>query len=94
MMMWKWAGWVRIWALVFLGGLTCCLAPALSRRPAVHPAASDPVPLRPGEIRGPSVREVDRALNGSRAADWIESYDEGGRPGVDEKNGTERRLAY
>ena len=64
--------WVAL--LLSIAVLTCWLTAGWGRAPRMNPAAANPVPMRPGEVRGPSVRAVDRQLNGPAhaAGDWIE----------------------
>ena len=59
--------------LLSIAALVLWLAAGWGRAPRLNPAAADPVPIRPGEVRGPSVRAVDRHLNGEAhaAADWM-----------------------
>jgi hypothetical protein len=63
-------------ALILAAAMWLCrLAADWAPGPPVHPAAAAPIPLRPGEFRGPSIRQVGQALDGMPAADWVESYD-------------------
>jgi hypothetical protein len=66
----------RAWVALILSvaALACWLAAGWGRAPRVNPAAANPVPMRPGEVRGPSIRAVDRGLNGPAhaAGDWID----------------------
>jgi hypothetical protein len=66
-------GRAAIAGLLVFAAAACWTAATFSRGPAIHPAAAEPVPLREGEVRGPSVREVDWLLNGPGPDDWIES---------------------
>ena len=64
--------WVAL--LLIVGALALWLAARWGRSPGSPLAAADPVPIRPGEVRGPSVRAVDSELNGPAhaAGDWID----------------------
>jgi hypothetical protein len=69
----KLADWIVYAALAAVAAGTVYVGRSCSGRVEVHPAASEPVPLRPGEMRGRSAPDMIRG-DGESPRDAVESY--------------------